>query len=304
MKLEKIVVVKKETSLEELLARHATTSQVKFYLESRGESYEFYRAAQLDYQAGLEETLKGISSSVRSQVIDRKYLPTFQFGNKDLVVVVGDPGLVVNVAKYVGEQPIISVNPDPARFEGIFSACTPKGFPAKLRETLDNKVRIERLTMAEACLDDGQIMYAINDLFIGRDSHVSARYTIEYEGEKEMHSSSGIIVSTGTGSTGWLTSIMIGAHSIAGQNYSAAEARFPRDSDYLIFAVREPFPSKITGADIVYGEITRDSPLRIVSRMPERGVIFSDGIESDYLEFNAGRSAIIRPSEKGVNLVR
>lgn len=303
--MEKIVVIKKKTQLEELLRRHATTSQVKFFLESRGESYDYYKDAHRDYRQGLEQTLAAIPATMRSQVVDKDHLGTFQFCEKDLVVVVGDPGLLVNVAKYVGHQPVIAVNPDQERFDDIFTTCFPDTFAIVLAKALDREIEVEKLTMAEASLDDGQKMYALNDLFIGQRTHVSARYVIAYNNHSERQSSSGIIVSTGTGSTGWMTSIVTGANAIAlGEDEVNDEVPFPRDADYLMFAVREPFPSKMTKTGIVYGKVTQRTPLRITSNMPENGVIFSDGIEADYLEFNAGKTVTIYPSQKKVYLIR
>jgi hypothetical protein len=37
--------------------------------------------------------------------------------------------------------------------------------------------------------------------------------------------------------------------------------------------------------------------------MPERGVIFSDGIEADFLEFNSGSKATISVAERQGRLV-
>lgn len=306
MVLDKVVVIKRPTALEELLRRHSTTSQVKFFLESRKDNYSFYSDAHSVYHEGLEKTLQAIPSNLRSQVVSKEHLGQFQFGEKDLVVVVGDDGLLVNVAKYVGTQPIIAVNPDTQRFDGVLSTCDVRAFPELLLKTLENTVSLQPLTMAQATLDDGQVMYALNDLFIGRSSHASARYRISYAGKTEQQSSSGIIVSTGTGSTGWLTSVMVGAQAIANRSTVRAdqEARFDRDADYLKFVIREPFPSNVTGTSVVSGKITSHSSLTIVSHMPEQGIIFSDGIEKDYIEFTAGRCAIITPSEKKVYLVR
>ena len=307
MGLEKIVVVKKRTPLEELLVRHGTTSQVRFYLESRGESYSFYKDADEAYRGGLSSTLKSIPSSLKSQVIDKGDLATFQFSNRDLVVVVGDPGLFVNVAKYTREQPIITVNPDQQRFNDIFTSCIPQHFDGLLKKVLNEEAGYERLTLAEATLEDGQKLLALNEFFIGRKTHVSARYQIEYGGKRERQSSSGLIVLTGTGSTGWFTSIMLGAYELARKRSSNVEMEedldpkeinFLRDSNYLMFAVREPFPSKVTGTNIVYGKVTDSYRLKVTSNMPEEGVIFSDGIESDFIEFNAGHTVTIAPAKQ------
>ncbi|MBI2574954.1 NAD(+)/NADH kinase [Candidatus Woesearchaeota archaeon] len=305
MGLDRIVVVRRNTPLEELLRRHATASQVKFYLESRGESYSGYREAHDAYHRGVAMTASAIPSSMRSQVIEKGFLPTHMFAEKDLIVVVGDPGLFVNVAKYAQGQPIIVVNPDAERFDDTFTTCRPETFRKCLEDTLGGKTGLEEITMAEAVMEDGQSMLALNDLYIGRSSHVSAKYRIEHGKKSEMQSSDGILVSTGAGSTGWLTSIMVGAYALAGnQSCPLEQVAFPRDSDYLVFTVMNPFPSRITGTGIIRGRAAGNNPLKVVSQMPESGVIFSDGIESDYLEFTAGKTATIMPAYQKAHLVR
>lgn len=305
MEIKKIVVVKKKTMLEGLLMRHSTTSQAKFYLNASGHSYDSYEEAHNVYKRGLKETLAHIPKKTRSQLIDKEDLANFQFGKSDLVIVVGDPGLFINVAKYVGNQPVISVNPDEKRFDDVLASCDVDGFPKILQNTLESEVRMEPLTMAEAVLDDGQNMKALNDLFVGRRTHVSARYTIEHRGGKEEHSTSGIVVSTGTGSTGWLISFKTWAENISGGKAPYPyDVPFGREQAHLLFNVREPFPSKVTGTGIVHGIVTKNNPLIIKSNMPEEGVIFGDGIEKDYLQFTSGRTATIRPSENRVYLVK
>jgi hypothetical protein len=79
--------------------------------------------------------------------------------------------------------------------------------------------------------------------------------------------------------------------------------RVPWEAERLVYAVRKPWPSKSTGASLVYGVITKDSPLVVTSRMADNGVIFSDGVEADCLAFNAGFRATIRIAEKKANLV-
>lgn len=147
-------------------------------------------------------------------------------------------------------------------------------------------------------------MLAFNDFFIGAKTHVSARYEIKHGGKAELHSSSGIIVSTGAGSTGWMRSVYTGALAIAEGKARASDAgRLPWKTNELLFAVREPFPSKITGTSIVVGKINKKNPLIVKSQMPQNGVIFSDGIEADYVSFNTGETATINVSDRCVNLV-
>jgi hypothetical protein len=78
----------------------------------------------------------------------------------------------------------------------------------------------------------------------------------------------------------------------------AVKPEFAWDAQLLFFTVREPFPTRTTGASLVFGKVTREAPLVIESQMAEHGVIFSDGIENDFLEFNSGSRAVITLAER------
>ena len=79
---------------------------------------------------------------------------------------------------------------------------------------------------------------------------------------------------------------------------------FAWDANCLFYVVREPFPTQTTGASIVFGQITSKTPLMLNSQMAENGVIFSDGIEKDFLEFNSGTQAVITIAERQGLLVQ
>ena len=129
------------------------------------------------------------------------------------------------------------------------------------------------------------------------------------DGRREAHSSSGIIVSTGMGSTGWFRSLLTGALAMAGPASSEElkllqHAGFPWESNHLYFTVREPFPSRSSQAELVFGRIESGTSLQLTSAMPDYGVIFSDGIESDFLQFNSGIRADIGISPRSGTLVQ
>ncbi len=151
--------------------------------------------------------------------------------------------------------------------------------------------------------NDGQQILAVNDLSIGPRTHQSARYRISWADKAETQSSSGIIVSTGFGSTGWFQSILAGAMAVAETSGPPLENGFAWDEKRLQFSVREPFPSRTTGIGLVFGDITQKKLLEIESMMPENGVIFSDGIENDCIAFNSDTIAKIGLSKKAGQLV-
>ena len=290
----RILLVWRKTRLQELVERFNTWPQAKFYLEHNDTDAQDYLAEHDLYQRQLQAAEASLSLVGRVQKLERHYLPNYQFRVDDIVVVVGQDGLVANTLKYLSGQPVIAANPDPQRWDGMLLPFEVAELQAALRKTLAGKANSKTITFAEVQTNDGQLLRAVNDLFIGPKSHSSARYVLAWDGRSEAQSSSGVIVSTGFGSTGWLQSILAGANAISGQDPEAPpNAGFAWHEQRLQFSVREPFPSKTTGVSLVYGAITPHNPLRIESRMPERGVIFSDGIEEDFLHFNAGTLATV-----------
>lgn len=162
------------------------------------------------------------------------------------------------MAKY-WRGPVIGINPDPGEYDGVLCrhpakfamplllfACLPRG--------KDAAFTIQERCMALAWREDGQELRSLNEIFIGHASHQSARYRITFGALKERHSSSGVIVATGTGCTGW-------ARSIAEQRHLehplpvAADAR-------LAWFVREPFPSVVTGTSVNFGFLIGDTRLQ------------------------------------------
>ena len=79
--------------------------------------------------------------------------------------------------------------------------------------------------------------------------------------------------------------------------------RMPWDDGRLLFVVREPFVSRHSQASIVAGVLQAGEELTIESRMPTHGVIFSDGMEADFLQFNSGATAHVRAAEQSARLV-
>lgn len=312
----KIILIKRKTRLEDLIVRYNTIDQVKFYIEHLGSDFSDYILENEKYKSKLKEAYDTLEKLGRVQIVDREYISNFIFGDNDIVVVLGQDGLVANSLKYLENQMVIGVNPDLFRWDGVLLPFEVSDLNLVVQDVLKKKMKIKEVSMAKAILNDGQSICAVNDIFIGQKTHVSSRYNIKLGTRQEDQSSSGIIISTGLGSTGWLKSIISGATNIVNeisnikvnsqidkaQNKNGVE-NIKWNSNYLYFTVREPFPSKTSKTDIVFGKITDKTPLKILSYMPENGVIFSDGIESDYLQFNSGIEAKIALAEKKGHLV-
>jgi NAD kinase len=331
---QKIVIVTRDTQLGMLKRKFSTRSQAKFQMVSAKRRELAQQAKSAEDEAGidvlaemafdeLDRAAQQYEQSVQQlqgdldfsdfdlpvQKVDRSFLPNFVFGPRDVVVTVGQDGLVANTAKYALGRPIVAINPDPERIDGVLLPFRTEHARAAVRAVLNGKARYREVTLAEAKLADGQRLLAFNELFIGSRTHVSARYRLTVAGRSEAQSSSGVLVATGAGSTGWLSSVFnmaAGVASAFGRATAPAAPAAPHlkwEDPRLVYVVREPFVSKSSAAGLVAGLIDPGQDVAMESDMPADGVIFSDGVESDFLDFNAGAVARITPAKQKAKLV-
>jgi NAD kinase len=289
------VLVTRQTDYERLLAMHATRGQAAFFLQSRGQTLDAVFAQHDAFTAAVHAVRTAIPDTWRVAHVNRADLDRFLFSPEDIILAVGQDGLVANVAKYLSGQPVLGINPAPQINEGVLVPLCCDQVARLARAAAENTVDIERRTMVRATLDDGQTLQALNEIFVGHRSHQSARYVITLGDKSERQSSSGVIVTTGTGATGWARSIMTSnRHTV----------KLAPTDPALAFFVREPWPSVATGTSIAWGPLTSDRGLTILSNMNDGGVIFADGVEQDHLSFGWGRVAALAVAPTTLNLVR
>lgn len=291
----RVVVVHRRTELQEALQRHGTHGQAAFFLAGRGRSI-----AELEHRHALAETaLAAVSAAIpvdwRQGRVERGDLSRFLFEPDDVVVVVGQDGLVANVAKYLDGQPVIGINPDPERNPGVLVPHSPQHVATVLRSASDPHADVELRAMVQAVTDDGQRLVAVNEIYLGHASHQTARYQLALpDGRCERQASSGLIVATGTGATGW-------CRSIWGQCHSALRLPGPADAR-LAWFVREAWPSQTTGTELVEGDLTETN--LTVSVESDRLVAFGDGVETDALALSWGQRVTIGLAERRLRLLR
>lgn len=288
----RVVLVRRETELDRIRATHASLASARFVLERRGIDIAEVEAAHRDFAESLRRIRAAIPPDWRQAVLMRAEVERFVFGPEDIVLAFGPDGLVANVAKYLDGQVVIGVDPAPGRNAGILVRFRPAQVAEALAEAANGSLPSEPRTMAEARRDDGEALLALNEVFIGHRSHQSARYTLSVGGASERQSSSGLIVATGTGATGWAASIL---------RASGRSLDLPPTAPRLGYLVREAWPGPATGTDLVAGVVER-SPLTVTSEMDEGGTVFADGIETDSLSFGWGRRVSVAPAARRLNL--
>lgn len=287
----RVVVVTRPSALQELLAAHGTLRQAAWVLERQGQVLGPVTEAHERRDAALRTVLGGLPPTWRRTRLDRAELDRFLFEPDDLVVVVGQDGLVANVAKYLDDQPVLGINPDPDRIDGVLVRFPAAAAADLVRALHAGRAKTEVRTRVEAVTDDGQRLRALNEIFVGHRSHQSAKYQLTALGRTERQSSSGLLVATGTGATGWAASIA---------KASRLRVPLPKPAEpAVVLLVREPWPSRTTGTTILGGRVDAVS---VVSQMEHGGVLFGGGIEADAVALPYGRTVTLRPAPTGLRL--
>lgn len=232
------------------------------------------------------------------------------YRDRDLVVSVGGDGTMLETAKYIEDDtPVIGIKSDSNSVGGL---CT-YGMD-EVQTALDdafNGPKIERWPRIRGEHEHGTDI-ALNEIFVGVKETDSAYYTIEHNGTEERQQSSGIIISTGAGSTGWYKNI--------DETPILGTKPFDNTAEELRYAVREPMDASLSrwllGKTPIHDETERytfrtgtvepGDTFRIHSHMNDdrEGIVRYDGDKRDRTyDFSRGKTVELGIADQPLHVV-
>jgi len=209
----------------------------------------------------VEDILK--EKEIEFYSVEVKDLQFSCFKDKDLIITIGGDGTFIAASSFTKNQKILGINSEPEQSEGFLTSIKENELE-KLKEILDGKYKIIKRQRIQVKRNNILLpKLALNDVYLGSSSQFhTSRYIINYKENKEEQRSSGILISTGSGSTAWYKS--------AGGN------PFSFEEEKLKFLIREPYSGNLYKPTILNGEINENESLKIQGKRNNGGILALD----------------------------
>lgn len=222
-------------------------------------------------------------------VMEYSSLKKEMLNDVDLVLTLGGDGTFVKAANLIENSYILGINAEPEKSEGALTTIT-LGEITKLQEIQKNNFQIKEFQRIDIKLN-GKLLdeKAINEVYLGTETQFhSSRYKITFQNKTEEQRSSGILVSTGTGSKAWFC--------------SAGGEPFDCDEKKLKFVVREPyFGKRVFTPTVLKGDLFENEKIVIESTRDFGGII---SINDSIYQFNLNSIAEISLSKKPLKIIK
>lgn len=176
-------------------------------------------------------------------------------GSYDLVLSVGGDGTLLRAAHSAQSAVIFGINSNRKKSEGALCSATIVDLKEKTQKAIEGNFVIRSFARARISFKNKSKSYdALNEVYVGSAiSYITSRYSLKFGKIKEKQKSSGIIASTGLGSTAWYS--------------SSARESFSPENNELRFIVREPYRGRLSAFNLKKGSITGKQKLSLKLKM-------------------------------------
>ncbi|MBI3033628.1 NAD(+)/NADH kinase [Candidatus Woesearchaeota archaeon] len=223
---------------------------------------------------------------IKHSCINRDVLDAEKLRNADLIITVGGDGTFLRTAQYVKDQPVLSVASSLEKNEGFFARAIKEDFEKKMGMILRDEFSIINLNrlQSEIAYSSGEkavLEPAVNEVFVGsRKPYITFRYMLKIGKDEELQKSSGVIISTGAGSTAW--------------SRSAGGKKLEMTSKKMQYVVREPYFGRLTQPKMTQGVLDEPSSIRIKSESWD-GIVAIDSHHHEH-DFSNGAVLVVKKS--------
>ncbi|MBU43648.1 MAG: NAD+ kinase [Spirochaetaceae bacterium] len=300
------VICIKRTKWQRDLERYGDQDFLKRIYDLQNHAFEKVHSS---HERQIQNLEKLQSHLPEAQYIFREDLVAFEPKPGQTLISLGGDNHFVYCARFAGNEPILAINSDPATSTGSLLYFDTESFLKKLERWKDPSTPIqpeitrqEAWTMIEAELQypDGRIIRTgpcISEISI-RNAFPDAmsRYVLSVEDEPpEEQKSSGLLIATGAGSTGWFRNCL--PPSIQ----RTSRATFGREDPSYRIVAREPGFKAGRKYRYRYRNLETQQ-LRVISEMD--GEFTIDAHEERRFPFPPATQAIIQLSEQRLHVVR
>lgn len=234
------------------------------------------------------EKVKALVSDRKFSVVRADKLQESDFDNIELVITIGGDGAFIRAANFIKNQLILGINSEPEYSEGALKSLMENELEI-LKDILAGKFRLIKRERAEVKRNGIKIPHLAMEVYVGSFSQFhTSRYVLKFKNQEEEQRSSGVLITTGSGSTAWYK-------SSGGLPFSFSEKK-------LKFIVREPyFGERLFKPKILHGEILQGEKIEFKSTRYKGGVVALDANITQ--DFNTGDVVEIYLSDCPLNVI-
>jgi len=245
-----------------------------------------YKNSNLRTQKKIIELLKKILKDSNLNLVNRCDLTKKDIKGHNLIFSIGGDGTFLRTAHFITNELIMGINSDVKKSEGKLCSAVKENLKDKINKIKEDEFIIKKLTRVRVHYSSKDYD-ALNEIYVGSSKpYYLGKYILKFNNIKEEQKSSGIIISSGTGSSAWYKSI--------------TNNTFDPESEELRFVVREPYYGRLSKFNITTGRIYKNQKLYLVSKMKD-GIIAIDSITE--LPFSKDKEIEIKISPKPLNVI-
>jgi hypothetical protein len=209
----------------------------------------------------------------RAKFLERNEVCASRIARAKLVISLGGDNHFQYVSHFVRDTLLVGINSDPRRSEGCLTPSTVESFEDLAEKVLKDRYDVEEWTRMMVTINGHRIRsLAVSEIFIGEHLRSNmSRHRLTHNQYHEEQKCSGLIISTGSGSTGWYDS--------ACRYIFPRGNKFKRTDRFFNFIATEPYSGKLAKPKHLHGTVKAKQKLIIHSLNDSEGILTIDSQE-------------------------